>query len=55
MLNYVRLWRPSWSKGRTAGIILGREPSKELNFDDSRPNMCPAGRPFDQDRPHRRT
>ena len=26
MLSQVRLWGPSWSKGRTAGHIFGREP-----------------------------
>jgi hypothetical protein len=25
----VRLWGPSWSKGRTAGHIFGREPSND--------------------------
>ena len=29
MLSYVRLWGPSWSKGRTAGNIFGREPSND--------------------------
>jgi hypothetical protein len=29
MLSYVRLWGPSWSKGRTAGHIFGREPSND--------------------------
>jgi hypothetical protein len=27
--SYVRLWGPSWSKGRTAGHIFGREPSND--------------------------
>jgi hypothetical protein len=25
----IRLWGPSWSKGRTAGHIFGREPSND--------------------------
>ena len=29
MLNEVRLWGPSWSKGRSAGHIFGREPSND--------------------------
>ena len=29
MLSYVRLWGPSWSKGRTARHIFGREPSND--------------------------
>ena len=29
MLSQVRLWGPSWSKGRTAGHIFGREPSND--------------------------
>ena len=29
MLRYVRLWGPSWSKGRTTGHIFGRKPSND--------------------------
>jgi hypothetical protein len=29
LLKLVRLWGPSWSKGRTAGQIFGREPSND--------------------------
>jgi hypothetical protein len=29
MLSQVRLWGPSWSKGRTAGHTFGREPSND--------------------------
>jgi hypothetical protein len=29
MLSFVRLWGPSWSKGRTAGKFFGREPSND--------------------------
>ena len=29
MLSQVRLWGLSWSKGRTAGSIFGREPSND--------------------------
>ena len=29
MLSKVRLWGPSWSKGRTAGKNFGREPSND--------------------------
>ena len=29
MLSYVRLWGPSWSKGRTARNIFGREPPND--------------------------
>jgi hypothetical protein len=28
--SYVRLWGPSWSKGRTARHIFGREPSNDF-------------------------
>jgi hypothetical protein len=29
MLSQVRLWGPSWSKGRTAGFIFAGEPSND--------------------------
>jgi hypothetical protein len=29
MVTKLKLWGPSWSKGRTAGHIFGREPSND--------------------------
>jgi hypothetical protein len=29
MLSKVRLWGPSWSKGRTAEHVFGSEPSND--------------------------